>query len=78
LERRAFSLETGQWHQFPLFDEEVATHFAGFANAFELVAHEFALMVTDTLGESPFDVDGESFGTLHFCFHSCGCYWIFS
>lgn len=47
--RGALSLEAGQWHQLPLFDEEVASILACEANFLELFSHELSFQVTDAL-----------------------------
>lgn len=59
-----FSLQTRQWHEFPLFDEEVSAVLAGGANLLQLLTHELPLHVTDTLGECALDVDREPFGAF--------------
>ena len=72
----AFSLEAGEGHELPLFDEEVAPVLAREANFLELVAHELALRITNALGEGTLDVDGEALWTLDSCFHRCCNCWV--
>ena len=45
----AFSLKTRQRHKFPLFEEKVASVFAGSTDLLELLFHELALVVADAL-----------------------------
>jgi len=71
----ALSLEAGQGHQLPLLDEKVASVLAGETNFLELLTHEFSLDVANALRKSTLDVDGETLGALHSCFHRCcGCW----
>jgi len=70
--RLTFSLQTGQWHEFPLLDEEVAAFLAGRAYFLELFFHEFSFNVGYALGECAFNVNGKSVGALDSCFHGCG------
>jgi hypothetical protein len=52
-----FTLQAGQGHLLPLFDEKVSSVLAGIANLVKLLSHKFSFVVADALRKGTLYID---------------------